>query len=72
MSYQRMKVKEEQLSAEVEELPRRAQEMDEVEDKRYGRDRRGDELPQEAFREKRLERLREAMAEPASPWGERD
>ena len=42
---------------------RRAQEVDEEEDKRYGRDQRGDELPEElAFREGRLERIREAMA----------
>ena len=63
MSYRRMKEKEEQLSAEVAELLRRAQEVDEEEDRQYGRDRRGDELPEElAFREGRLEKIREAMA----------
>ena len=63
MSYQRMKEKEEQLQGEVDELLRHAQEVDEEEDRRYGKDRRGDELPQElAFREGRLERIREAMA----------
>ena len=63
MSYKRMREKEEQLSAEGEELLRRAQEVDEQEDKRYGKDRRGDELPEElAFREGRLEKIREAMA----------
>ena len=63
MSYRRMKEKEEQLSAEVAELLRRAQETDEEEDRRYGKDRRGDELPPElAFREGRLEKIREAMA----------
>ena len=63
MSYQRMKEKEAQLSAEVAELLRRAQETDEEEDKRYGKDRRGDELPEElSFREGRLEKIREAMA----------
>ena len=63
MSYKRMKAKEAQLQAEVAELLRRAREVDEEEDKRYGKDRRGDELPEElAFREKRLERIREAMA----------
>ena len=63
MSYQRMKEKEEQLQGEVDELLRRAREVDEEEDRRYGKDRRGDELPQElAFREGRLERIREAMA----------
>ena len=47
MSYRRMKEKEEQLAAEVAELLRRAQLPDEEEDRRYGRDRRGDELPEE-------------------------
>ena len=60
MSYRRMKEKEEQLAAE---LLRRAQEVDDEEDRRYGQDRRGDELPEElAFREGRLEKIREAMA----------
>ena len=41
----------------------RAEEVDVEEDSRYGQDRRGDELPQElAFREGRLEKIREAMA----------
>ena len=63
MSYQRMKEKEEQLQGEVDELLRRAQEVDEEEDRRYGKDKHGDELPEElAFREGRLERIREAMA----------
>ena len=63
MSYKRMKEKEEQLVAEVAELLRRAQEVDEEEDRRYGKDKRGDELPEElAFREGRLEKIREAMA----------
>ena len=63
MSYRRMKEKEAQLAAEVAELLRRAQEADDEEDSRYGQDRRGDELPEElAFREGRLEKIREAMA----------
>ncbi len=63
MSYRRMKEKEEQLAAEVAELLRRAQEVDDEEDRRYGQDKRGDELPEElAFREGRLEKIREAMA----------
>ena len=63
MSYRRMKEKEAQLAAEVAELLRRAQEVDDEEDRRYGQDRRGDELPEElAFREGRLEKIREAMA----------
>ena len=63
MSYRRMKEKEAQLAAEVAELLRRAQEVDDEEDRRYGKDKRGDELPEElAFREGRLEKIREAMA----------
>ncbi len=63
MSYKRMKEKEAQLAAEVAELLRRAQEVDDEEDRRYGQDKRGDELPEElAFRERRLEKIREAMA----------
>ncbi len=61
MSYGRMKEKEAQLKAEVDELLRRAQEVDEEEDRRYGRDKRGDELPEElSFREGRLRKIREA------------
>ena len=42
---------------------RQAQEVDEEEDRRYGNDKRGDELPEElSFREGRLEKIREAMA----------
>ncbi len=63
MSYKKMKEKETQLAAEVAELLRQAQEVDEEEDRRYGRDKRGNELPEElAFREGRLEKIREAMA----------
>ena len=58
-----MKEKEEQLAEEVEDLLRRAQEVDEEEDRRYGQERRGDELPEElpeelAFRESRLRKIR--------------
>ena len=63
MSYKRMKEREAQLQGEVDELLRRAQEVDEEEDRHYGKDKRGDELPEElAFREGRLEKIREAMA----------
>ena len=63
MSYGRMKEKEAQLKAEVDELLRRAGEVDEDEDRRYGRDKRGDELPEElSFREGRLRKIREAKA----------
>ena len=63
MSYGRMKEREAQLAAEVAELLERAREVDDEEDRRYGKDKRGDELPEElAFREGRLEKIREAMA----------
>ena len=63
MSYGRMKEKRVRLEAEVEELLKRAQQVDEEEDQRYGKDRRGDELPAElAFRESRLKKIREAQA----------
>lgn len=64
MSYGRMKKTEAQLQAEVDELLRRADEIDEAEDREYGRDKRGDELPVElAHREGRLKKIREAKAE---------
>lgn len=63
MSYGRMKEKERQLTAEVAALLRRAEETDGEEDRQHGKDRRGDELPKElAFREGRLEKIREAKA----------
>ena len=63
MRYKRMKEQEAQLTAEVAELLRRAQEVDEEEDRRYGKDRRGDELPEElAFGEGRLAKIRGTMA----------
>ena len=62
MSYQRMKEKAVQLAAEVAELLRRPRQR--MMRKTGGTaDKRGDELPQElAFREGRLEKIREAMA----------
>ena len=58
-----MKEKEAQLAAEVAELLQKAQEADDEEDHRYGKDKRGDELPAElAFREGRIRKIREAMA----------
>ena len=64
MSYGRMKKTEAQLQSEVDELLRQADEIDEAEDREYGRDKRGDELPDElAHREGRLKKIREAKAE---------
>jgi len=63
MSYGRMKSTEAALQREADELLRRAEEADEDEDRRYGKDKRGDELPEElAHRESRLKKIREAMA----------
>jgi hypothetical protein len=61
MSYGRMCEKEKELEREVEELLRKAEEVDEEEDRRYGRGKRGDELPEELrFRKSRLKKIREA------------
>jgi len=60
MSYKRMKVR---LEAEVQDMLRKAQTIDEEEDRTYGKKRRGDELPKElALRESRLKRIKEAKA----------
>jgi transposase len=61
MSYRRMKEEEARLEAEVAALMKQAEATDEAEDYRYGKDKRGDEIPQElAFRESRLKKIREA------------
>lgn len=63
MSYKRMKEEEARLEAEVRELLQKAQSEDEAEDRLYGKNKRGDELPKElAFRESRLKKIREAKA----------
>jgi transposase len=63
MSYGRMKTQEAVLEQEVRGLLRQAEAADREDDKRYGRDRRGDELPAElARRESRLAKIREAKA----------
>ena len=61
MSYKRMKQEEARLEAEVASLLKKAEAVDEEEDHRYGKDKRGNELPKEmAFRESRLKKIREA------------
>ena len=61
MSYDRMAEKQKQLKAEVKQLLEQAEAADAEEDARYGRDRRGDELPAELERrETRLQKIREA------------
>jgi len=63
MSYARMSEKEKILAQEVSDLLAEAERIDREEDARYGKDRRGDELPAELQRrESRLARIREAKA----------
>jgi transposase len=61
MSYERMLREEQRLREEVKRLLAEAEQTDKEEDKRYGRTKRGDELPAElARREERLKRIAEA------------
>jgi transposase len=61
MSYKRMKEEEARLETEINELLKIAEVTDKEEDRRYGKNKRGDELPQElAFRESRLKKIRDA------------
>ena len=63
MSYDRMNETEQRLRQEVEELLKRAEETDAVEDAHYGKGKLGDELPEElARRDRRLKKIREAKA----------
>jgi len=61
MSHERMKKSEQELIEEVEAMLRRAEEIDAAEDELYGKDKRGDELPEELCRrESRLKKIAEA------------
>jgi transposase len=61
MSYARMSEKEKILAAEVSDLLAEAEAIDRAEDAEYGKNRRGDELPEEfRRRESRLAKIREA------------
>lgn len=61
MSYDRMKEQEKAIRQQVRKLLWQAAEVDAAEDRRYGKNRRGDELPEELQRhETRLRRIREA------------
>ena len=63
MSYERMKKREAELQAEVDRWLAAAEAADAEEDKTFGKDRRGDELPAWiADKEQRLARIREAKA----------
>src|SRR5580704_16701011 len=61
MSYGRMKEKQQQLKEEVRQLLAQAEAADAEEDDRHGRDRRGDELPEELQRrESRMAKIKQA------------
>jgi transposase len=61
MSYGRTKETEKRLREEVRQLLNQAEAADREEDSRYGRDRRGDQLPEELQRrETRIARIQEA------------
>ena len=61
MSYGRMEETEKRLRKEVRELLKQAEAVDEEEDKRYGRERQSEELPEELQRrETRIARIQEA------------
>jgi transposase len=61
MSYKRMKEEARNLRAEVQQLLKQAKATDDEEDARYGKDKNGDELPEElSRRETRLQRIKEA------------
>jgi transposase len=61
MSYGRIKQEEKRLKEEIHQLLGKAEAVDQQEDKEYGADRRGDELPKElARRESRLRRIQQA------------
>lgn len=63
MSYERMKKREAELQAEVERWLTAAEAADAEEDKAFGKDKRGDEMPAWiADKEKRLAKIREAKA----------
>jgi transposase len=63
MSYARMSEKEKILAQEVSDLLAEAEAIDKAEDAKFGKNRRGDELPAElARREDRLVKIRQAKA----------
>ncbi len=73
MSYRRMKEEETRLRKEIRALLAQAKKTDGREDKRYGKDRRGDELPAELVRrEDRLRTIRAARQRLAARQREAD
>jgi len=64
MSYGRMKKTERELAQKVERMLSQAEKMDVEEDARYGKDKRGDEIPGELGRaSERLARIRKLKAQ---------
>ena len=62
MSYKRMKEEDKRLRREIEQLTKQAARVDAEEDRIYGEDRRGDELPEELRRrEDRVAKIEAAM-----------
>jgi len=63
MSYGKMKKKKEELEEEIEELLKNAEAVDREEDKKYGKGKKGWDLPDELKRrETRLEKIKAAMS----------
>lgn len=63
MSYDRMSKRLDELRAEVGELLKKAQATDNLEDKKYGKGRRGDEIPKELrFKQSRINKIEQAKA----------
>jgi len=61
MNYGRMVEKEKRLKTEIDEMTQKAERTDATEDKEFGADKRGDELPEELrFREGRLKKIQQA------------
>jgi len=64
MSYERMLEEEERLKEEIREMLEEAEATDREEDERFGRENRGDELPEELERRQdRLQRIQKAKAD---------
>ena len=63
MSYGKMKKKKEELEKEIDELLKNAEAVDREEDKKYGKGKKGWDLPDELKRrETRLEKIKAAMS----------
>jgi transposase len=63
MSYGRMKKTKEELDGEIAELLKKAETVDEEEDRKYGKGKKGFDLPEELQRrETRLKKIKEAMS----------